>query len=67
MTARTPDAEAFVTRWNPAMKYIVQKRDIEAWYDAHGSFGLYDGAMWEPKATKLIGDRYEVTFVRRQS
>jgi kynureninase len=50
-------------RWNPYQHFVWSTEQLQAWFDAYGAWGQYDGRMWKPKA-KLIGpDRYEVKFL----
>lgn len=59
------DQQHQVKNWQPWMVYTWTKQMLQAWYDTHGSFGLYNGKMWEPDARNLGVGRYEVKFKER--
>lgn len=60
------DQEHQVANWNPRMIYTWTKAMVQKWYDDTGSFGLYDGQMWDPVVKSLGVGRYEVTFKIRK-
>lgn len=55
-----------VQRWQPWMIYCWTRKQLQHWYDTHGSFALYNGKSWCPKAKSLGVGRYEVRFQEYQ-
>jgi len=55
-----------IQNWQPWMIYTWTKRDLQSWFDSHGSFAFYNGEAWTPKSKSLGAGRYEIRFVKYQ-
>lgn len=62
MRAKVPPIKA--PYWVPHMTYVWTSKELAAWYDLYGEFGLYDGEMWMPKVKNLGVGRKAIRFVR---
>jgi hypothetical protein len=62
MAKITTDQKREISNWQPWMIYTWTKAMLQAWFDTHGSFALYNGEMWEPVSRNLGVGRYEVRF-----
>lgn len=52
----------FYERWHPSMVYTITRKELEKWYEVHGSFAMYAGTMWKPTFKRLFGKFIEVKF-----